>query len=106
MSMKKIRDDVGLLVEKELALANENNAPFNSRHEGYAVIREEWKEHRREAQEMESFIECLEDAVFDNVNRHTFVDALEETAINAACEAIQVAAMCRKFKEMEGGGEC
>lgn len=101
MSMKKIHEDVLGLVSKELALANKNNPPFNSPHEGYAVIREEWKEHQREAQEMEGYIECLEDAVFENVNRHTFVDALEETAIKAACEAIQVAAMCQKFKEME-----
>jgi len=99
MSMKKIHADVQGLVDKELALANNNHPAFNSTHEGYAVIREEWKEHRREAEDLESWIELMEDAVFGNADASKYVDAMEETAIKAACEAIQIAAMCRKFKE-------
>lgn len=101
MSMKKICSEVEVLVDKELALANENNPAFNSTHEGYAVIREEWKEHRREADDMCGWIDLIKDAVFKNADTSIYIAAMEETAINAACEAIQIAAMCRKFKERE-----
>ncbi len=101
MSIRIIRTDVEGLVDKELELANGKFPPFHTPHEGYAIIREEWKEHGREAKEMDELVQCLEDAVFDDnaVSKH--INSLEITAINAACEAIQVAAMCRKFRTLE-----
>lgn len=101
MSIKRIRADVERLVDRELGLANSGFPPFGSRHEGYAVIREEWKEHRREALEMDELIDCLENDVFTDSPTGDSLHALEMTAVNAACEAIQVAAMCRKFMKME-----
>jgi hypothetical protein len=100
--MRIIRADVENLVVKELELANSKFPPFNSTHEGYAVIREEWKEHGREAQEMSEILQCLEDAVFTNDTAAKYINSLEMVAVNAACEAIQVAAMCRKFRALEG----
>lgn len=102
MSIKFIREDVDKLVDRELGLANSKFPPLSSRHEGYAVIREEWKEHGREAREMDEIIECLENAVFSDDDAAEHINALEMTAVNAACEAIQVAAMCRKFRKIEG----
>lgn len=102
MSIKLIHADVEKLVDKELELADGKFPPFNSRHEGYAVIREEWKEHSREAREMTELLACLEDDVFMNAPAEHSLNALEITAINAACEAIQVAAMCRKFRKVDG----
>lgn len=101
MSIEIIQSDVRNLVEKELELANRKFPPFNSTHEGYAIIREEWREHEREAQEMSELVQCLENAVFGDSETTKHLRALEMTAINAACEAIQVAAMCRKFQDME-----
>jgi hypothetical protein len=101
MSIRIIRTDVEGLVDEELELANGKFPPFHTAHEGYAIIREEWKEHRREAVDMNELIQCLENAVFGDEAVDKYINSLEMTAINAACEAIQVAAMCRKFKALE-----
>lgn len=101
MSMKIIRYDVDGIVKKELELTRNIFPPFHSAHEGYAVIREEWNEHLRETTELDELLQCLENAVFTNLKTDKYIDSLELVAIDAACEAIQMAAMCRKFREMK-----
>ena len=101
--MNAIENQVRELVEVELAAANERFPQFHSAHEGWAVIREE-------ADELSSEIAYLEGYLISmwNYIKNNRADLVEEKvgraqnyAINAACEAIQVAAMCRKFMEME-----
>lgn len=94
---------------RELERANEKHGPaFASFHEAYAVIHEEVDETLVEVKEIESLLDKLWWSV--KVNR---TDAFEEyayrisrRAMNAASEAIQVAAMCRKainsIDHMEG----
>ena len=99
-----VENDIRALVDKELAAANERFPQFHSAHEGYAVILEEIEELSSEARQADEFTVFLWDAVKANNPEETerHISIIEKLAINAACEAIQVAAMCKKFLEMEG----
>ena len=107
MSTKIITSDVKEIVAKELALSYEKFPAFNSAHEGYAVMLEEVEELQYEVknvtQELATYWDCVKrnDAIVNDF----ILNGIEKYAVNAACEAIQVAAMCRKFREsvIEGG---
>ena len=102
--MNAIENDIRAMVDKELAAANERFPQFHSQHEGYAVILEEIDELSTEARQVDEFVVFLWDAIKANNPEETgrHISIIEKLAINAACEAIQVAAMCKKFLEMEG----
>lgn len=97
-----IENDIRALVGKELAAANERFPQFHSQHEGYAVIKEEVDELKEDTNRIDGRIACLWDMVRFNNSCEELVSRIYDDAINAACEAIQVAAMCKKFLEMEG----
>lgn len=96
-----MRNEIEMLAKEELMTANKRFPLFHSSPEGYAVILEEVEELSEEAEEMEKtinswwmYIRRNEDI---NVQKKR-VDRIREHAVNAAMEAIQVIAMCDKFK--------
>ena len=92
------------LVSTELKAANEKFPPFHSDHEGYAVILEEVEELSEEINTVIKYnLEIAWRAVKASkpASAAENISNVEAAAIRAACEAIQVAAMCRKFKGME-----
>ena len=99
--MNVVENDVRELVDKELAAANERFPQFHSAHEGYAVIQEEVDELKEDMDRINCRITSLRARVRFNSSCEEIVLRIYEDAINAACEAIQVAAMCKKFLEME-----
>jgi len=107
MSTKIIKLDVEELVAKELALANGENPAFRSPHEGYAVILEEVEELLEAVRNTKDRTDGLWRNVKGDDSRSVSfeINWLENMATNAACEAIQVAAMCRKYRESLLGGE-
>lgn len=86
------------LVEKELAKANEINPQFHSTHEAYGVITEEITELKTEIKQIKIDKKYLKRYMIANdQEKFSFVlRCAYDKAINAACEAIQVAAMARK----------
>ena len=100
--MNVVENDVRALVDKELASANERFPQFHSQHEGYAVIQEEVDELKEEANRIDGRITSLRAMVRFNNSCEELASRIFDDAVNAACEAIQVAAMCKKFLEMEG----
>ena len=105
--MNAIENDIRVLVDKELASANERFPQFHSAHEGYAVIQEEVDELSAETALVEKTANELWEHIKSNKPSGVIeydADWVGRYAINAACEAIQVAAMCKKFLEMEGQG--
>lgn len=97
-------DGVKHIVTEEGEAALINNPLFNSTHEGYAVILEEVDEAKEAMTQVEQQCSRLWHNVKNNyfsVREHSFVELgyLEQVAINLACEAIQVAAMARKFRD-------
>ena len=102
--MNAIENQVRELVAVELAAANERFPQFHSRHEGYAVILEEVEETKREISALNAWLGNLWCVVVNNRDRQDANNELRKirgAAINAACEAIQVAAMASKFLDME-----
>ena len=99
--MNVVENDVRALVDKELAAANERFPQFHSQHEGYAVIREEIEETREQLDAVDRHLNYLWDRVKCDCAAREQVEYMKRFAINAACEAIQVAAMAQKFLEME-----
>lgn len=99
--MNAVENQVRELVSVELAAANEKFPQFHSAHEGYAVIREEVEETREQFETVERYLSYLWDRVKQDCTAKEQAEYIEMFAVNTACEAIQVAAMCRKFLEME-----
>lgn len=99
--MNAIENQVRELVAVELSAANERFPQFHSVHEGWAVIREEVEETREQLDAAERYLNYLWGRVKENCSAKEQAEYVEMFAINASCEAIQVAAMCRKFMEME-----
>ena len=100
--MNAVENQVRELVKAELDAANKQFPQFHSQHEGYAVIQEEVDELKEEANRIDGRITSLRVRVRFNNSCEELVSRIYDDAINAACEAIQVAAMCKKFLEMEG----
>ena len=75
---------------------------LRSQHEGYAVILEEFDEAKEQLEAAELFLDHMWDSVRHDSPAKLSAESMMMFSINAACEAIQVAAMCRKFMGMEG----
>ena len=66
------------------------------------MIQEEVDELKEDMDRINGRITSLRARVRFNNSYEELVSRIYDDAINAACEAIQVAAMCKKFLEMEG----
>ena len=99
--MNAVENDVCALVDKELAAANKRFPQFHSAHEGWAVILEEVDEAEAEMKTIRGNVDGMFYLIRNNVDAKWVVEKTEYAAIQAACEAIQVAAMCQKFLEMD-----
>ena len=99
--MNAIENQVRDLVKVELDAANERFQQFHSQHEGWAVILEELEETKEQLEAVERFLSYAWNRIKDDVTAREQIDTVALLAENAACEAIQVAAMCQKFLEME-----
>lgn len=98
--MNAVSEDVKMLVEKELESANERFPQFHSEHEGWAVMQEEAEELDEEMEAIGMAMEQLWHRIRDNLPTATHAALIEQYAEAAACEAIQVAAMARKYLDM------
>lgn len=100
MSTKIIKAAVTELVAKELKLSYEQFPAFNSPHEGYAVILEEVEEAADDLKAMQTYLSYAWNNIKSNyLDIKVYLDEVEITALNAACECIQVAAMCQKYRK-------
>lgn len=98
--MKKLKKRIEEDISFELSEANKNYPLFASPHEGLAIIGEELEEARSEMRQV--------DVWFGNLIQNVYADEKESAeediediirfATNLACEAVQVAAMGRKWQ--------
>ena len=99
-NMNAIETQVRELVATELAAANRKHPPFHSQHEGYAVILEEMQEMEEAIRLAKIDLEIAWRNIRDDISAEVEISGLKDRAIQVACEAIQVAAMCEKFREV------
>lgn len=100
--MNAVSAKVRQLVDVELAAANERFPQFHSQHEGWAIIKEEVDELEEALIYTKLTLNDLWEEIKRDRKAKSAVQDVFANAINAACEAIQVAAMCQKFLDMEG----
>lgn len=105
--MNYVEKLIPALVDVELREANQNHSPFHSMHEGYAVLREEIEEAYEVQEDVKRFLVHAWDYIRkDNLEGARYqARHLEEKAIHLAAEAIQVAAMAKKFQALEADEE-
>lgn len=93
------KDIIEQLAAEELVDANIKHEPkFNSPHEAYAVILEEFEEMKYEMKVCESYLGSIWDDIKtdDNASTKSFLEYLKKRAVMAVQEGIQVIAMCDK----------
>ena len=97
--MSEIKSEVENLVQKELESANQKFPVFHSDYEGAAVIFEEIEEAESEMRAVNRHFVSTWYLVKQNerIKAYSYINKLKNSAVNLACEAIQVAAMAQKF---------
>lgn len=102
--MTKLKNEVTKLVDFELEMANkEHGERFNSAHEAYGAMEEEYEEAKEALESTGSFLNrCFWVSCRNGGNYCAcYAKFIESEAIKAACECIQVAAMAQKFIDGE-----
>lgn len=99
--MTYMKNYVQYLAAIELNRANELHPAFASAHEGWAVLLEEIRELSSETHAIEDMHQLAFSDVMQDRSARDGIVCVYETAIRAACEAIQVAAMAKKYLSME-----
>lgn len=99
--MKVMEELRSSIIKAELCKYDRANAEhdfFSSNHEGYSVLIEEFDELIDECTEIRECLSCIWDNIkVDELDIKRICEKLEFRAINAACEATQVAAMALKM---------
>ena len=93
------RKEIEKLIEQELKEANEKYPLFHSPHEAYAVLKEECDELYDDYNTIDDKLDDMWTRIRYDANTADKVGKIYNFAINAACEAIQIAAVCKKIKQ-------
>lgn len=94
-----IVQDLRMLIDRELVRANRLHGPYlHNEHEAIAVLGEEVDEAHDEMHWLSMEMSNLWDAVKGDYADVERVEPVQRCAENLAAEAIQVTAMCEKWK--------
>lgn len=99
MINEKAQEHIFSAIEKEKEAAIKNHGYFHSDHEFWAVLCEEAEELQEDSTCIISIVRRLwnsvrGDSMFNNIDT---LNTIRENAIEAACEAVQVAAVIDKY---------
>ena len=98
--MDAVKNDVKRLVKIELAAANKKFRMFAGPHEGAGIIQEEVVEAAREMNGLRRKLNAMWIGVYSN-NPQISTKGVYDRAVALAVEAIQTAAMARKFERSQ-----
>ena len=101
--MDAVKNGVKRLVKTELAAANRKFRMFAGPHEGAGVIQEEIVVAMRETGALRNELNVMWMGVYSN-DPQISTKRIFDTAVSLAVEAIQVAAMARKFERSQRRG--
>jgi uncharacterized protein YydD (DUF2326 family) len=101
MEHQNLKQNIEILVERELEHARSRFNEFNSSHEGYAVILEEFEELQEEITSFEQKLQSLWNSVKSNDNsiQYENIKLMENISKQIIKEGIQLGAMCRRYHE-------
>lgn len=103
MTSKYIKDEVNRLVGCELEEANIKFPMFASLHEGYAILKEEIEEAAADLEVIQETLDGVWYRIKNNNEALFQIETIEKYAESLACEALQIAAMARKYRDSVGG---
>lgn len=98
--MDAVKNDVKRLVKIELAAANKKFRMFAGPHEGAGIIQEEVVEAAKEMNGLRRELNVMWIGVYSN-NPQISTKGVYDRAVALAVEAIQTAAMARKFERSQ-----
>lgn len=102
MISTKATDSINQAVIYELRkIIKDHGIEYHSTHEGYAILLEEAQECTEEAHRIGAKMELLWNQVRCNKDEMIWnqLEEIKQAALSTAEEAVQVAAVCEKFKE-------
>lgn len=92
------------LVQREYRLAKKEHRPLASLAEGYAVLLEEVEETEEALAEIRDGLHNVWRDVRENVKDDRIaIAAVQACAVKTACEALQVAAVCKRIMDFFEG---
>ena len=98
--MKNLEKTIRGALKQELDYAiKDHGEKFNSTHEAYAVIKEEYEEAQIELEKAGDYLNDFWDSVKHDANGESELALMFNACVRTACEAIQTAAMCLKARE-------
>ena len=99
MSKETERTKVELIVHQEMINATKEHSPFHTTHEGWAVMHEEIEELEKEFEYLKQNHDFLWDFIKNNDRNEQLytADVIYKTSINLSLEAIQYAAMAKRY---------
>ena len=104
MIADKAMEAVGQAVAYELQnIVKEHGATYNSAHEGYAILKEEYVEAVTCVRGLGDKLDALWSSIKININNESAVEQGKQFAIALAEEAVQCAAVCERLMETFGG---
>lgn len=101
---EELTKQINAAIRDELAAAKKKYSTNNSRHEGYAVLLEEFEEMRDELEDLDAYMDRIWKNTKSNVSTEIYQDFLERARKKARlliAEAIQTAAMIDKMNDFE-----
>ena len=99
--IEAIKSGVMKLVGDEYNRANREHPPLHSDHEAFAVLLEEVCELGEEVEAIKGHMRDQWELIRKNESSLFVVAEIERRAISAACEAIQVAAVCERWGDIK-----
>ena len=101
---EELTKQINAAIRDELAAAKKKYSTNNSRHEGYAVLLEEFEEMRDELEDLDAYMDRIWKNTKSNVSTEIYQDFLERARKKARlliAEAIQTAAMIDKMNDFK-----
>lgn len=101
--MNVVSDKVEALVQLEYEADCKDHGPLASLHEGYAVLLEEMQE----TDDSLGWIKWYLDNIWNGIKQNDAMGAVNDARLckiwaeQCACEAIQVAAVCKRIADLE-----
>jgi hypothetical protein len=98
---KEVLGAVLLAMDREvISIKEQHGEKYNSDHEGWAILKEEYEESSENLIMLKERLKAVWQKIrANNLDIDTEIELMRWDAIELACEAVQCAAVCKKWHE-------